>query len=184
MNFMLETARLHIRRFQDSDLESFFEYRNDPEVARYQGWEVPYPCEKVEKLMGKLDSELPNEPGGRFKVAIVLKLTGEIIGEIGFQLHKTDARQAHIGGSVARPHWRQGYAYEASYALIDFLFGECNLHRVTAEIDVENEASWRLVEKLGFRREAHFVENYFSKGKYTSEYHYAMLEHEWGQLTG
>jgi RimJ/RimL family protein N-acetyltransferase len=45
MTFWLETDRLRIRRFQDSDMESFLAYRNDPEVARYQGWDVPYPRE-------------------------------------------------------------------------------------------------------------------------------------------
>jgi RimJ/RimL family protein N-acetyltransferase len=47
---------------------------------------------------------------------------------------------------------------------------------------VENVASWRLLEKLGFRREAHLIENIFFKGAYGSEYHYALLEREWKKL--
>jgi RimJ/RimL family protein N-acetyltransferase len=50
---------------------------------------------------------------------------------------------------------------------------------VIAECDVDNIASWSLLDKLGFRREAHLVENIFFKGKYGSEYHYALLRREW-----
>ena len=58
------------------------------------------------------------------------------------------------------------------------------MHRVTAVMDVDNVASWRLVERLGLRREAHFVENIFFKGSYASEYHYAILSQEWKEQIG
>lgn len=53
------------------------------------------------------------------------------------------------------------------------------MHRVSADCDVENIASYRTLEKLGFRREAHFVESFLVDGVYTSEYHYALLQREW-----
>jgi RimJ/RimL family protein N-acetyltransferase len=56
------------------------------------------------------------------------------------------------------------------------------LHRVIAISDVENTASFRVLERLGFRREGHFVENLMFKGKWASEYHYAMLAREWENL--
>jgi RimJ/RimL family protein N-acetyltransferase len=65
--------------------------------------------------------------------------------------------------------------------LLDYLFNELNLHRVIAECDVENIASYRLLERLGFRREAHLIENIWFKGAWGSEFHYAILEREWAK---
>ncbi len=88
-----------------------------------------------------------------------------------------------MGYSLGRPYWRQGYALEAVGRLLKYLFDERGLHRVLAECDVDNVASWKLLEKLGFRREAYLIENIFFKGKYGSEYHYALLAREWRKIT-
>jgi RimJ/RimL family protein N-acetyltransferase len=185
VDFRLETDRLILRPIKTSDVEAFLSYRNDPDVAHFQGWELPYSREDVQTMLARIvDQEIPIEPGDRFKVAVALKATDEMIGEIGFQLHRDDAKQAHVGGSIARPHWKKGYAYEASQVLVAFLFKEHGLHRITAEINVDNVPSWKLVEKLGFRREAHFVENTIFNDTYVSEYHYAILKREWKQIKG
>ncbi len=181
MTFFLETERLILRPFKDADLEVVIAYRNDPDVARFQGWEIPYPDEKAIKWVTNPDVIVPTDPGGRFKAAIEIKTTGEMIGDIGFLLSDHDPRQAHIGYSLAQSYWQKGYATEAGLRLLAFLFDERNLHRVKAETDVLNEPSWKLLERLGFRREAHFVENIWFKGAYASEYHYAMLKNEWNE---
>ena len=179
MAFLLETKRLLIRPFKDSDLEPLFAYRNDPEAAKYQGWDIPYPREKAINWVTNPDVIVPTEPGGRFKAALELESTGEMIGDVDFMLTEHDVLQAHVGYSLARAYWHQGYATEAVQRLLAYLFDELNLHRITAETDVLNEPSWRLLERLGFRREAHLVENVWFKGAYESEYHYAMLKREW-----
>ncbi len=179
MTFCLETKRLWIRQFQDSDLESFLEYRNDPDVARYQGWNVPYPRDRGIEFLDFMTNAFPAVQGEWFQAALELKTGNEMIGDVGFIIKKDDGRQAYVGYSLARAHWGSGYAYEAVTRLLAYLFDELNLHRVVAECDVENTASWNLLEKLGFRRESHLIENIFFKGAYGSEYHYAMLGGEW-----
>jgi RimJ/RimL family protein N-acetyltransferase len=179
MTFLLETTRLLIRPFQASDLEPLFAYMNDPQVARYQGWDIPYPREKAIKRVTNPDIIVPTEPGGHLGTALECKATGELIGGLVFTLDEHDVRQAHIGYTVARAYWHQGYATEAVGRLLAYLFEELDLCRVIAETDVRNEPSWRLLERLGFRREAHLVENTWFKGAYASEYHYAMLKREW-----
>ncbi len=179
MPFLLETKRLLIRPFNDSDIEPLFAYRNDPEVAKYQGWDLPYPREKAINWVAKSDGIAPTETGGSFSAALELKSTGEMIGDVGFMLTEHDVRQAHVGYSLARAYWRKRYGIEAVQRLLAYLFDELNLHRITAETDVLNESSWRLLERLGFRREAHLLENVWFKGDYESEYHYAMLKKEW-----
>jgi aminoglycoside 6'-N-acetyltransferase len=173
-----ETDRLLLRSFQDSDLEVFLAYRNDPEVARYQSWNVPYSREKAIHFLREVQTVDPSS-GEWLQVAIELKSTHEMIGDVAFSIKTDDSRQAVIGYSLAHSHWGNGYAFEAVSRVLAFLFAELQLHRVVAECDVKNIASWTLLEKLGFRREAHLVENVFFKGAYGSEYHYAILAREW-----
>lgn len=178
MKLPLETDRLTLRQFQAADLETFFAYRNDPDVARYQGWEYPYPRVKAMEFIQEMSTANP-EHHNWLQVALELKSTGQLIGDVAFFIKREDDRQAMIGYSLARSYWGNGYIFEAVSCLLTFLFEEFGLHRVTAECDVDNISSWRLLEKLGFRREAHLIENIFYKGAYGSEYHYAILAREW-----
>jgi RimJ/RimL family protein N-acetyltransferase len=126
--------------------------------------------------MKQLDS--PNA-GQWLQVAIELKETQEMIGDLGIRVKKEDSRQVIVGFTIASAHWRKGYTFEAMSRLLEYFFNEMNMHRIIADCDVENVASYRILEKLGFRREAHFVESYLTDGVYTSEYHYGLLQHEW-----
>ncbi len=178
MNPEILTPRLLIRHFRESDLESFLAYRNDPEVARYQGWSLPYSRESALAFLVEMKDKQP-APGEWLQLALELSSTGESIGDLAFHLMKSDPRQAYLGYTLSRAHWGYGYASEAVRALLDHLFRELNLHRIVAECDADNTASQNLLERLGFRREAHLVENVFFKGQYGSEYHYAILQREW-----
>ena len=67
--------------------------------------------------------------------------------------------RARSAGFSIRGYHGQGYATEAANAMLDLAFGPGDIHRVAARCDVRNEASWRLMERLGMRREAHFREH-------------------------
>jgi RimJ/RimL family protein N-acetyltransferase len=181
MSFMLESERLRIRRFQDSDLDPFWNYRNDPEVARYQGWGVPYTREKAKDFIVEMKAKRPSMQGEWFQAAVEEKNSGEMLGDVAFYPKKRES-QAYIGYTIARPYWRKGYGREAARCLLVYLFSELDLHRVIAVTDVKNIASFRMLEHLGFRREAHFIENLIFKGNWASEYYYAMLKREWESL--
>lgn len=178
MSLTLETARLYLRRFQDSDLESFCAYRNDPEVARYQGWDVPYSREKALAFVEGMKTADPRANDKWFQAALEEIATGEMVGDVGYFLKEADS-QAIIGFTIARSCWRKGYATEAVGRLLAYFFRDLGLHRVIAVTDVDNIPSFRLLERLGFRREAHFVENVMFKGAWGSEYYYGMLKREW-----
>jgi len=175
----LQTSRLILRNFQDSDLEAFFAYRNDPEVAKYQGWDFPYPRERAERFIQSIKEVTLPIQGEWIQYAVVLKDTNELIGDLGCHVKNADSRQAVIGFTIASNHWRKGYANESVPILLKFLFEDMNMHRVTADCDANNIASFRLLEKLGFRREAHFVESFHFNGAYSSEFYYGMLQREW-----
>jgi RimJ/RimL family protein N-acetyltransferase len=178
MNLPIETERLLLRRFRDQDLEPFLAYRNDPGVARYQGWSIPYARESALAFVEEMKNA-QMVPGQWLQLAIEVRETTQMAGDAAIHIMKSDPRQAYLGVTLARDHWGLGYANEAMRKIIDLLFAEDNLHRLVAECDVENTASWQALERLGFRREAHLVENIFFKGAYGSEYHYALLQREW-----
>lgn len=176
---LLETDRLLIRAFRDKDLEDFIAYRNDPLVAEYQGWEIPYPREKALEFIEEMKNKNPVEPEGWFQAAIVIKDGGEFVGDCAFIIRKGDNSKVKVGCTIAQKFWQRGYAVEAVRRLLDFLFYDLKVRRVVAETDVENDASIGTLERLNFRREAHLVENVWFKGRWASEYHYALLDREW-----
>src|SRR5262245_38357238 len=106
---LLNTKRLILRNFRDSDLESFLLYRNDPEVARYQGWDLPYTRLQAMKLIEEVrDMQAPKQ-GGWLQLAVELRETAEMIGDLGCFIKRDDASQAMIGFTIAQTHWRRGY---------------------------------------------------------------------------
>jgi RimJ/RimL family protein N-acetyltransferase len=173
----LESKRLILRRFKYADLAPLLAYRNDPEVARYQAWES---CTEREAtaMIDELKSLQPGNPGEWFQFAIELKETGALIGDCALKVEE-DGRQAEVGFSLSREHQGKGYASEAVSRLLDYAFGDLGLHRVVAITDQENEPSFALLERLGMRREGHFIQNAWFKGRWTSECLYAVLAEEW-----
>jgi RimJ/RimL family protein N-acetyltransferase len=155
----------------------FLAYRNDPEVARYQSWES---CGEQEALdfIREMRSAEPGTPGEWFQFAVELKETGQLIGDCGLKTEE-DGRQAEIGFTLSREHQGKGYAAEAVSRLLDYAFGDLNLHRVVAIADQENEPSVALLERLGMNREGSFVQNAWFKGHWASEYLYAILPDQW-----
>jgi RimJ/RimL family protein N-acetyltransferase len=173
----LETERLILRHFADSDLAPFLAYRNDPEVARYQAWESCTESEAI-AMIEELESLQPGTPGEWFQFAIELKETNALVGDCALKVEQ-NGQQAEIGFTLSRDHQGKGYASEAVLRLLDYAFGDLGLHRVIAITDTENEPSWALLERLGMRREGHFIQNAWFKGRWTSEYLYAVLDEEW-----
>ncbi len=179
MPFPLQTERLVLRHFTDADLEPFLAYRNDPQVYRYQGWKVPYERSTAEEFIRSMKAAEPGREGDWFQAALEQKSSGLLIGDVGFFPRPGAHGQAYLGATLARPYWSQGYAVEALTAILDFLIGELGFHRIHADCDPENHGATRLLERLGFRREAHHIENYWLGDRWADEYVYAILEREW-----
>ncbi len=177
--FLLTTPRLLLRPFQSADIEPFAAYRSDPEVARYQSWEAPYSTQQAAAFIAELQTIKPGTPGEWYQLAIERQAQPGLIGDCAFHVFLHNPQQAEIGFSLAAQHQRQGYASEAVSRLLAYLFTDLNLHRVTATCDALNHASAHLLERVGMRREAHYLENTWFKGAWGSEYAYALLRREW-----
>lgn len=145
---ILRTDRLVLRRLRRDDAEVVAAYRNDPEIARYQGWDVPCTVEDVADWIGSFMEEPWPSPGSAINVAI--DLDGTLIGDVAVGWGATYA-EAWIGFTLQREHHGRGYATEAAGAVVERLLTEGS-ERITASVDPENVASVRVLERLGFRR--------------------------------
>jgi RimJ/RimL family protein N-acetyltransferase len=167
-----------LRPFTETDLPAFIAYRNDPMVARYQSWEGISDAE-ASAFLQEQKALQPGTPGQGMQIALEYKDTGTLVGDCYFIIHKHDAQQAEIGYTLARAQQGQGFATQAVSCLLTYAFVQHHLHRITAITDCENVASVALLERLGMRREGHFLQNVWFKGKWGDEYLYAILKEEW-----
>jgi RimJ/RimL family protein N-acetyltransferase len=174
----IESERLILRRFEDPDLAPFMAYRNDPEVARYQSWDS---CNEGEAraFIREMRSAQPGVPGEWFQFAVASRETGAIIGDCALQVDEHETYRAEIGFTLARKHQGQGFASEAVSSLLDYAFDALGIHRIIAIADCRNTPSWALLERIGMRREGHFLENVWFKVAWSDEYLYAVLKDEW-----
>lgn len=174
----LHSARVILRHFRDDDLARFLAYRNDPEVARYQSW-TAYSEKAAQAFIQEMKNAQPGIRGEWFQFAIELKATGLLIGDCALQVKAEDGQQGEVGFTLDRAYQGQGLALEAISALFEYAFGALKLHRITAICDCRNAGSYRLMARLGMRREAHYLQNFWFKGAWSDEYLYAILQHEW-----
>lgn len=149
----IETENLILRNFLEEDFNDLFEYLSDPDVVLYE----PYKAMNKEEVMDNLKWRISTDE----MVAVELKETHKMIGNV--YLGSRDFEAVEIGYVFNKNYWGKGYAKEACMSLIKNCF-ENGIHRVYAECDPNNPNSWRLLESLGFNREAYLKENvYFWK---------------------
>lgn len=177
--FPMHTQRLILRPFEEGDIEAFAAYRSDPEIARYQGWDAPYTRERAAAFVREMMTVVPGQPGVWMQIALSRRDAPGLIGDCAFCVLQEDPRQAEIGFSLARAWQGQGYMTEAVLRLLDYLFTDLKLHRVRANCDPQNEASARVLRRVGLRHEGRFIDSLWLKGGYVSEDWYAILRSEW-----
>lgn len=175
----LETERLLLRPLRDDDFDALYAMRADVEVARYLYWEAQTEDEVRAMLARKIASTSVEKEGDVLAVAAELRATGEFVADLILHLGDTRHRCGEIGYITHPAHQGRGYATEACARLLHVAFDEVGLHRVIGRLEARNVASARVLEKLGLRLEAHFVENEWVKEEWQSELVYAILEREW-----
>ena len=180
----IETARLLLRAYVPADAEAFHAYQSLPEVARYLYW-GPRDLEQVRaSLAEKIERLALRDERQLIGRSVVLRATGELIGDYVLSWSSHEHRQGEIGYAFDPRHQGQGYATEAGLPMLAIGFGGLGMHRIMGRLDARNTASARVLERLGMRREAHLVENEFIKGEWTDELVYAMLRTEWEAREG
>jgi RimJ/RimL family protein N-acetyltransferase len=175
----LETERLLLRPYTDGDFEALYAMRSSPEVARHLYWEAQTEDEVRRTLAKKIASVSIRSEGDVLALAVEDRSRGDLVGDVILHWLSETHCVGEIGYIVLPEHAGRGYATEAARPLLAVAFEELGLHRVIGRVEARNVGSARVLEKLGMRKEAHFVENEFVKDEWQSELVYAILDREW-----
>lgn len=173
----LHTSRLQLRPVSPADADALFAYRSDADANRFQGW-IPQNPDECRSFIERNPPEF-DIPDTWFQLAIVLEESSELIGDIGVHFLSEGSRQVELGCTLDKRYQGSGFATEALSGVLAALFTEYDTHRVSASLDPRNRGSMMLMERLGFRREAHFVESLYFRGEWVDDMIYAKLQREW-----
>jgi RimJ/RimL family protein N-acetyltransferase len=181
----LRTARLTIRPAIATDLEATWRFR---QLESMTEWLTSAP-----KDFSEYRDKFQNPE--RLAKTLVIELDGEVIGDLMLgimdgwaQAEVADGAegvQAELGWCLDPDYSGHGYATEAVTALVDLCFGTLELRRLIANCFADNVASWRLMERIGMRRELYAVRDSLHRsGEWLDGLGYAMLAEEWPGTTG
>ena len=176
----VHTTRLTLRRATLDDVEATWAYRRLPEVGR---WLTSGSSSPEEYRTRFVDPD-------RLATIVVVEQDGSVIGDLMVKVGDAWAQaeveqqargvQAELGWVLHPDHTGHGYATEAVRELLRMCFDELGLRRVTADCFADNEASWRLMERVGMRREVHTLrESLHRSGEWLDGMGYALLADEW-----
>jgi RimJ/RimL family protein N-acetyltransferase len=117
--------------------------------------------------------------GHAMTAAVILRATGQLLGEVSLFVDGAEHRSGEIGFAFHPEFHGQGYATEAAVEMLRLGFRELRMHRIVGRLDARNTPSANLLKRLGLRQEAHFVKSQFIKGEWTDELVFAILADEW-----
>jgi len=175
----METERLILRPFNADDFDDLYAYQSRPDVARYLHWEARDRAQ-VRQALAEQCAEITVDAEGKWLTfAVVWREVKTVVGEIGLKWLSQENRQGEMGFVFNPDYHGRGLATEAAEAMLALGFGSLGWHRIIGSCDVRNHASARLMERIGMRKEAHFIHSEFIKGEWTDEFVFAILEQEW-----
>jgi RimJ/RimL family protein N-acetyltransferase len=178
-DFPVRTERLILRPYTLDDLDDLYAVQSRADVARYLYW-APRDRDEVRKALElKIRSTSIGDEDEMLVLAAELPETGRVIGEVVLIWTSREHRQGEVGYIFHPDHHGHGYATEATEVVVRLGFEGLGVHRLIGRLDGRNTASARVLERLGMRKEAQFVQNELVKGEWADEAVYAMLEDEW-----
>jgi RimJ/RimL family protein N-acetyltransferase len=183
---ILETERLRIRKYEKGDGADYFalfERNNNREELKEHVDEALSVKTEEQAEVRIREHEGEWIARKRLVLGIWLKETDECIGQIWIEPNKWDVPSFELGYFIDSGYQRKGYAHEASIRSLKFLFDDLNAHKIIIITQDTNERSWKLAEKLGFKKEAHFRESHIKDEKRWGMLYYGMLRDEYREIT-
>ncbi|MBK8600559.1 MAG: GNAT family N-acetyltransferase [Flavobacterium sp.] len=172
----LETNRLLLRRLENSDVKEVFALRSNPSTMKF----IPRPLlkndEEALEHIAMINAKIDNNEGINW--AITIKGNPNLIGIIGHFRIQPQNYRAEIGYMILPEYHGQGIVAEAIKEVVRYGFEEMNLHSIEAIIDPNNLASGRVLQKNGFVKEAHILENEFFDGRFIDTVIYSLLKRD------
>ena len=178
-SYPVRTPRLLLRPLTSDDFPDVHAYYQLPEVARYLYWDAATPEQTREALDRNTRRTELREEGDSLVLAVVPHEVGRVAGQVSLLWASQEHRQGEVGFTFNPAYHGRGLATEAAEAMLELSFEWLGLHRVSGRCDARNLPSARVLERLGMRREAHFVHDEIFKGEWGDQFVYAILEDEW-----
>ncbi len=176
----LESDRLYLRPVEPEDLPAVMRWVNNPEVRGMIGEVRPTSRHDAEEWLKRVQ-----EDRDRAWFVVVVKETGRVIGEAGLLRIFPAWRQTDMTVIIGdKEYWGQGYGTEAGRLVLDYAFGNLNMHRVSIGVVGWHEQALRFWEKLGFRREGVQREAYYYNHRYSDFVMMGILEEEYREKYG
>ncbi|MFJ6194827.1 GNAT family N-acetyltransferase [Micromonospora sp. NPDC092111] len=176
--YPIRTARLTLRPVTLDDLDDVYAYQRRPDVVRWMLGTGPRTREQSRASVVAMAGEDALRAEGDCLTLAVVADAG-VIGTVELVWRSQLDRTAELGYVLHPDHGGRGLATEAATALLRWGFDEVGLHRIYARCHGRNEASARLMVRLGMRQEAHHVESYLFRGEWADQLVFAVLAHEW-----
>lgn len=180
MGIKIEGTRINLRPVKKSDAESICQYAKDEEISRFTFIPHPYTLKDAQDFIKLTQSARRKQ--SQYHFGMEDKESGRIIGMIGLNEVNHYHQRAELGYWLGRPFWGQEITAEAIRLMLRFCFGDLNLNRVTAFVFPDNNASRRVLEKVGFKCEGLLRQHLKQNNRMRDSYLYSILKEEWQAL--
>ena len=169
-----ESERLLFRKFLLSDAKDLLLIRSNDAVMKYLDIARFESIADAEKMVQTVSESYDRETGINW--GIVEKHSNNFIGYFGFWRMIPEHCRAEIGYALKPEYWGRGYMYETINRMVRFGFNNMNLHSIEANVNPDNDKSKKVLEKIGFKKEAYFRENYLFNNRFLDSIIYSLLE--------
>jgi ribosomal-protein-alanine N-acetyltransferase len=166
-----------LRQIVQHHADDLFRIFSDTEIMQYWSCRPYTSVEQAHKLIESMARAVDNGTGIHW--AITLAGDDRLIGKCGYNEWRKEHRRGDICYMLARDFWGQGIVSEALRAMLDYGFDRMNLHSVEAGVTPGNDASTRMLERLGFRLEGHLRESFWAEDRFVDSLIYSLLRQEW-----
>lgn len=172
----LKSERICIRRLDTDDLSSFLSYRSNPQVTKYQGFDVMNKEQARSFIEQNLTKDHTKDEWQQ--LAIVLNDTNQLIGDCALKVSQGKYKVANVGITIHADYQKKGFATEVFSTLLKYLFEELSTQKVIEIVLKENQASIALLHKIGFT----FDSELSSDDNQNTELQYSLLSRNWKKL--
>ena len=172
----VRTQRLNLREFVKADFDAVHAYSADPRVTRYLFF-GPRDQDSTSEYLDGLFASQREVPRTRFELAVEEIASGRVIGACDLSLIERDV--VDLGYMLGHSDWGKGYATEIALALAEAAFFDLRADRVISTVDVNNQASMRVLEKVGMRWEAVYRKHRRAKNRWWDCHLYTLPRSVW-----
>lgn len=184
LDLVVETARLRLRPLAATDVEALWPYVSDPEFPKLMSWAAHTDRKETAEFLARQAEGLANGTD----LAWAIEHEGVVVGCVGFhgitwQLRAWRLDRAELGYWLAPALWGKGLMTEGARGAIQFGFDTLRLHKVTVGCLLENDASRKVINKLGFRHVGKQVDDVWREGRWWSHLRYELTMADWSDVS-